>query len=801
MRWSWPTSPTSPGSGVDRALIRLGLVVAGLVLAPTMALAPLEALAQRARQTPARAPATPATPAPVDPALQALIPDSALADPMHWALDSDAAHQPPDPESLAAIAALGPDSATPVTDSELAAIPGLTIAWPDSFALPPVTLLTPDADIGAAALGTRAASAALDVALPRGGWRGPLGADAVVEHVATGIDLVFAKDGLIPELDEVADRFVALSSLHTLGRGEDNLAQLARRAHDDGELLVQILKIYGYYDAEVSQNLSGLRPPANTPAPAAKGHAVPVAQATARFEVVPGARYALGRIDLSPVMASATNQIAPAAGIIGLDTISQSGDRSALLTALAIKPGDPANTEKVEAGHDSLIDELGHIGFAFAKVGNPALTVDHDTRLADLALPVTAGGKYRFGTVNSSLPRFLNSHHLQRMARFRSGKLYDQRLVEDFRREVLSTGIVGGVMVIPREVSAPTATTPGVADIDVKLTRGPQHTIGAQIGLSNGEGFEVDGAWEDRNLFPPEGMLRLHGIVGTRQQLAGATLRRSNFLARDQAINLSLYAQSLDTNAYRARTLSTILTLDKQSTLLFQKKWAYSLGAQVIATKQQKVGLPAGTPFVPYFIGSLPMKLAYDGSNNLLDPVRGVRIAGMVSPAISIQGGPRSSYVTTQLDASSYQPITASIVLAERVRVAAINGTAIANIAPSQRLYAGGGASVRGYGYQAVGPRDATNTPIGGLSLIEFSLEARIRTGFADGALSVVPFIDAGTIGETPTPTLRGAKIGAGLGIRYKTNFGPIRLDLGTPLNRSPGDGRIGVYISLGQAF
>ena len=662
-------------------------------------------------------------------------------------------------------------------------MPGLTIAWPDSFALPPITPLTPDADIAVVADVARDAGNALDVAMPRGGWRGPLGADAVVDHVAPGIDLVFPNGTILPEMDDLSDRFVALSSLRTLGRGEDNLAQLSRRAHDDVALLVQILRLYGYYDAEVSQNLVGLSPLADNDlarAPA-NGKAAASPQATARFEVVPGTRYRLGTLDLG--------------------NIAQSPDRAALLTALALKSGDPANTETVLAARDRLADQLGHIGYAFAKVGDPALAVDHATQLADVTLPVATGGRYRFGAITSSLPRFLNAHHLQRMARFRPGKTYDQHLVEDFRRAVLSTGIIGGVTVTPREVTAPTATAPGVADLDVKLTKGPDHTIGAAIGLSNGAGFEVDGSWEDRNLFPPEGMVRLRGILGTRQQLAGLTFRRSNFTARDQALNLDFYAQSLNTDAYDARTLSAIISLDKQSTLLFQKKWAYSLGVQVIATKQLASGSPAGSPFVPYFIGALPMKLAYDGSNNLLDPVRGFRLAITVSPAISIQDGPRSSYVTTQLDASSYQPVSGAVVLAERVRLAAINGTGIANIAPSQRLYAGGGASVRGYGFQDVGPRDATNTPIGGLSVAEFSLEARVRTGFADGALSVVPFLDGGMVGETPTPTLRGAKYGAGIGIRYKTNFGPIRFDIGTPLNPSPGDSRIGVYISLGQAF
>ncbi|OYZ37664.1 MAG: hypothetical protein B7Y31_09410, partial [Novosphingobium sp. 16-62-11] len=91
--------------------------------------------------------------------------------------------------------------------------------------------------------------------------------------------------------------------------------------------------------------------------------------------------------------------------------------------------------------------------------------------------------------------------------------------------------------------------------------------------------------------------------------------------------------------------------------------------------------------------------------------------------------------------------------------------------------------------------------PSGGRSLSEFSLEARVKTGLLGGAISVVPFIDAGAVDTTSTPRLRDIKVGAGIGVRYETNFGPIRIDLGTPLNPSPGDSRIGVYVALGQAF
>lgn len=700
-----------------------------------------------------------APPPATDPALGALIPDSALANPTGWALGSDAAHQ-----SAPATTDAPPDTAA-LPDTALAPLPGLTIDWPGPKPPRPPASLAPEADIARAADAADEASAALDVALPRGGWRGPLGPDALVHGIGAGVVLAMPRDSPATLIDQVAARFAPLSSLRTLGHGDDNLAQVSRRAHDDVALLEQILRLYGYYDAEVNQTLSGIG----------------AAHAKVRFEIVPGPCYALARIDTGD--------------------LARSPDAAQLEAALALKPGDPADTEAIIAARTRLIARLGAIGYAFARVGDPQLTVDHAAHDADLALATITGGTYDFGAITSSLPRFLNARHLQRMARFRPGARFDARQLDDLRRALLSTGIIGGVTITPREARAPAGSAPGIADIDVRLTRGPQHSLTGAIGQSSGQGVFIEASWEDRNLFPPEGLLRLRGILGTRDQLAGVTVRRSNFLARDTAITADLYAQVQLTDAYDAHTLSATATLEKQSTLIFQKTWAWSLGVQTIGTRELAAGAAPGTPFSSYFIAALPARLAYDGSDNLLDPTRGWRAAITLSPAISVQGGPRATYLLTKFDASAYQPVGGGVILAERVRVGSITGTALANIAPSQRLYAGGAASVRGYGYQAVGPRDSTNTPTGGLSLTEFSLEARVRTRIAGGAVSLVPFVDAGTIGETPTPVVRGAKYGAGIGLRYKTPFGPIRVDLGTPLNRSPGDSRIGVYIALGQAF
>ena len=104
---------------------------------------------------------------------------------------------------------------------------------------------------------------------------------------------------------------------------------------------------------------------------------------------------------------------------------------------------------------------------------------------------------------------------------------------------------------------------------------------------------------------------------------------------------------------------------------------------------------------------------------------------------------------------------------------------------------------MRGYSYQHIGPRDANNDPIGGRSVAEFAMEARIRFG----NFGVVPFFDGGNIYRSSMPRFSGMRYGAGLGVRYYTTFGPIRVDVGTPINPAKGDNRVAVYVSLGQAF
>jgi len=252
-------------------------------------------------------------------------------------------------------------------------------------------------------------------------------------------------------------------------------------------------------------------------------------------------------------------------------------------------------------------------------------------------------------------------------------------------------------------------------------------------------------------------------------------------------------------DAYNAQTVSLAGSISRQSTPIWQKRWTYSIGGELTATRETPFNAASATrPNSTYFIAAIPAQLGYDTSNSLLDPTRGLRVNGKLSPeAQKRSGGGFDTYARMLVETSTYRSITDSLVLAGRVRIGSIVGASRDDIAPSRRLYSGGGGSVRGFGYQQLGPKDVNNDPIGGRSLTEFAVEARYRFG----NYGIVPFFDGGRVGEESTPSISGMRYGVGIGARYYTNFGPFRLDVATPLGRKPGESKIGVYISIGQAF
>lgn len=645
-------------------------------------------------------------------------------------------------------------------DSPLADLPAIDVPWPDDLVLPQLAPLEPDDSIQFADME--------DATHPR-----PALVDAEVVRVTDELVLAFPPDDVaFPERVEFAERFGNLSTIAELDSDEDNVAQLAARAKADQALLDTMLRVYGYYDAQVIRSVASIQP----------GEENANTQPEVRFDIIPGARYRFGAIDLGD--------------------LNTAIDAAALRRAFEIQPGDFMSSDKIVAEQFDLDRALGEFGYPFAAIDAPELLVDHARTEGDLTLPVHPGGKYVFGEVVSAMPRFLSGEHLAKIARFEPGDVYQRSLELDLRRAIVSTGLVSSVTVKPREVAPPSGDQPGTVALDVEMTQAKLRTIAGALGYGTGEGIRAEASWEHRNLFPPEGMLRVRGIAGTQEQLLGVTFRKNNFGGRDKVLTVDAFASTVDSDAFDARTVSLIGTYERLSTLLFQKPLSWSVGLEAVATSERPQ--PLGGVVQPrrtFFVGAVPLFAQIDTTDDLLDPKKGFRAGLRLSPEVSRSRGMQSFYLRGQFDGSTYLRVTDKVVAAGRIRVAAIPGTGIENIAPSRRLYSGGGGSVRGYGYQRIGPRDAFGNPTGGRSLVEGAIEARVQTGFFDGALSVVPFLDAGTVSQDVVPDFETVRFGAGIGVRYNTGFGPLRFDIATPINPGPGDSRIAVYVSLGQAF
>jgi translocation and assembly module TamA len=379
--------------------------LAGLALAP-LPLSPLLA-------TPACAQSRNA-----DAALEALIPDSALDNPDAWALDTDAARtKAPDVTAL-----ISPDPLPP-----LPPMPGITLDWPDAAELPPIEPLTPDADIADLQQQAREAGAALDaddLAQPA------RIADAAIVRVGKRVILAFPPEvnpdhPVMADRDAIVERFRGLSALGTLADGEDNLAQLTRRAKNDAELLQQILRVYGYYDPDVTQSIE--RPASPEAALPRRPHRLPPQRIPVRaflrfgpdprfgrdLHFGPGASGRKRRGDpCPPRRATGRHGRAlryPARPAIYLCPYHawRRGRRARggpLREAFHIGLGDPINSDKILTEKDSLTRALGEHGYAFAKVGEPDLLIDHEPHTGNLTLPVETGGNMCSGRSPATCP-------------------------------------------------------------------------------------------------------------------------------------------------------------------------------------------------------------------------------------------------------------------------------------------------------------------------------------------------------------------------------------------------------------
>lgn len=574
--------------------------------------------------------------------------------------------------------------------------------------------------------------------------------------------------------------FNGLSSLRE-GRGKAaNTAQVAARLTEDSALIQRILSSEGWFEASATTRID------RTDTSSGAG-------LEAVIDVVPGARYTFAEIVIDAPPVEPENLIRD---------------------NLPLRVGEPIVAVRVQAAEARVAVELPENGYPFAEVGERDILLDQETQDGVYTLPVNPGPRSRFGRIRTTGDLAFDADHIEVISRFERGELYDSRMVDDLRQALIATGLFNTVAVSPERSGDLAEDGTEYADILVEQGAGPARTLAGGAGFGTGEGFRLEGSWTHRNLFPPEGALIARAVVGTLEQRLSGTFRRANAGKRDRIFSTTAEVSRSDFAAFQAFTgrLSALVSYD--STNLWQKPFTYAYGAQLIGTNEQDFDFERGElARRTFLIGGLTGLAGIDRTDSLLDATRGFRVTALVEPEGSLQGN-FTPYVRALVDGSAYTTFS-SITLAGRIRVGTIQGIERFDLAPSRRFYAGGGGSVRGFGFQQLGPRVAIDNPdfdptdedndadpfifrpIGGRSVNELAAEVRYRFG----NFGVVGFVDAGQVYEGSTPNFSNLRYGAGIGGRYYTNFGPLRLDVAVPIDRQPGESRVTVFVSIGQAF
>ena len=575
----------------------------------------------------------------------------------------------------------------------------------------------------------------------------------------------------------LTDEFNSLSALREGGGKAENATQISARAREDEQLALRLMRSLGYYDGTAVSTIE----------------AVPNEQNRIRAIVsaTPGRLYTLGSVTVK------TQQTTPP------DLVRRE---------LPLKVGDPIEAARIQGAEANVALRLPQQGYPFVKVGDRDVLLDEATVKGDYTLPVDTGPRSSFGVLRTEGDPVFDVKHLNVFPRFDQGQLYDNRLADDLREALVATGLFNSVAVEPVRTGQPGPDGTEQVDLLVRQTKGPFRSLTGGAGFGTGEGLKLEGSFTHRNLFPPEGALIATAVVGTQQRGASATFRRSNAGKRDRTVSLTAAANYVTYDAFNAYTGTIAGRIAYDSTPIWQKKFTYAFGFELTGTNEEGYDFDRGRrDRKTYGIFALPAQAVFDRSDDLLNPTKGYRLKLNLSPEASVQGSARP-YARTMVEATGYFPFGKSLVIAGRARAGSIFGIDRNDLAPSRRYYGGGGGSVRGYGFQRLGPLEPVSVltpdedgnidladlrPVGGRSINEFSLEARYRFG----NFGIVPFVDAGNAYEGTFPTASDLKWGAGIGGRFYTNFGPMRVDVATPLNPRPGDSKIALYLSIGQAF
>ncbi len=557
-------------------------------------------------------------------------------------------------------------------------------------------------------------------------------------------------------LREAIQRALAESDQPARSRSEAR-----RRARQAGEDAIAVLRAEGYYAYTVEPDVSDGEPPA------------------AVVKIAPG-----------QVFLIADPQIAWSG------SPPDEGVRQRAAAAMRLTEGEPGRSADIVGAEGRIVAQVAKLGYADVAPEPREVIVDHADHTVRPTFRIMAGELVRLDGVEVVTKGRTNPQWVARLAPWVAGDVYDPEDVAELERRLRDTAVYDSISVTL--AGADKATAEGLRPVVVTLSDRRARTIELGAGYSTSEGAGVDARWIRYNQRSRADTTTYALRFAKLEQRLGAEISLPHWRRPQQTLKLNSSVFRNDTDAYNetGATIGVDLTRRRQTTAYR----TFGVSFDLSQTKEQvsRNGSIAGRKLNLATLAGL-VAYAWDFSDSILDPKRGWRLETRAEPTY-VAGDTSVPYLKLAAQGSAYLPFGRqdSTVLAARLKVGAIAGGSVLDVPASRRFFSGGGGSVRGYAYQGIGPRLSDNTPQGGVSLIESSLEVRQKI---TDRWSGVAFIDAGAIGTQQTPKRDDLRAGAGFGIRYDLGFGPIRADIAAPLGRRKGDPRFQIYLSIGQSF
>ncbi|MCE1236314.1 MAG: autotransporter assembly complex protein TamA [Hyphomicrobiales bacterium] len=558
------------------------------------------------------------------------------------------------------------------------------------------------------------------------------------------------------------------------GRPPPSTAAFLARTRGDYAGLVAAARDLGRYGPTIVIEAAGRRVE-TIPPDATLPHPVAVT-----IRVDPGPRFVFGRVviaDRPP-----------------LDAETLADPRVATPERAGLLEGETAAASSILAAERALVDGWKRLGHPKAKARERRLVAHHDRAVLDVEIGVDPGPAATFGPVRVVGAELMDPEFVAARSGIPTGERWDPMKVKRAEKRLRDLDVFAS----SRLVEDAAVGADGALGLEAQVAERPLHVFGFGASYSTLDGAGVEGWWQHRNLFGHGDRLRVEGRVSGVDTVdpekltwkGGVSFLRPGVFTPMTDLTVALDGGREVLDPYTQEKIAGRVGLAHAFFDELTGKAAVNLEADKVSDGWGKRSLT---------LASLPFELALDRSDDRLAPTAGWRAKIAAEPFHEFRLG--ASGAILRLDATAYLPLDADrrYVLAGRVAVASIVG-ADADRMPADRLFfAGGGNSVRGFAYRSLGPTNAAGRIVGGLSLVEASAELRLKV---TDTIGVVPFVDMGAAGAKSSPDFAETpRFGGGLGLRYYTGLGAIRLDLATPLDRKAGDPKFGLYIGLGESF